>query len=117
MALCGLLPAIAGTLWAQRNGWEWNGRSFFAPGDFSVYLSYIAQVRNGHLLLQNSSTTEHLVPVLNIFWLLIGWFAFGSFPTAQALIGAAIICAAGLFILYRETRRGTRRPPVKRSSL
>jgi drug/metabolite transporter (DMT)-like permease len=52
-----------------------------------------------------------------VWALLIGWFAFGSFPTAQALIGAAIICAAGLFILYRETRRGTRRPPVKRSSL
>jgi drug/metabolite transporter (DMT)-like permease len=52
-----------------------------------------------------------------VWALVIGWFAFGSFPTAQALVGAAVICAAGLFILYRETIRGVRKPPVKRSSL
>jgi drug/metabolite transporter (DMT)-like permease len=52
-----------------------------------------------------------------IWALAIGWFAFGGFPSTQALAGAAIICAAGLFILYRETVRGVRKPPVKRSSL
>lgn len=52
-----------------------------------------------------------------VWALLIGWFVFASFPTAQALAGAAVICAAGLFILWREAIRGTRRPPVKRSSL
>lgn len=52
-----------------------------------------------------------------IWALLIGWFAFNTFPTASSLIGAAVICASGLFILYRETIRGTSKTPVKRSSI
>jgi len=52
-----------------------------------------------------------------IWALLIGWFAFGSFPTAASLIGAAVICASGLFILYRETIRGVAKAPVKGSSM
>ncbi len=52
-----------------------------------------------------------------IWALLIGWFAFNTFPTVNALAGAAVICASGLFILYRETMRGTGKPPIKRSSI
>ena len=52
-----------------------------------------------------------------IWALLIGWMAFGSLPTPQSMLGAAVICAAGLFILYRETIRGVRKAPVKGTSI
>lgn len=52
-----------------------------------------------------------------IWALAIGWFAFNTLPTAQSLIGAVVICASGLFILYRETIRGVGRPAVKRTSI
>ena len=34
--------------------------------------------------------------------LTIGWFVFSDVPTVQMLIGAAIVVAAGLFIIWRE---------------
>lgn len=52
-----------------------------------------------------------------IWALAIGWLAFDTLPTVQSLAGAAVICASGLFILYRETIRGTGRAPVKRTSI
>lgn len=47
----------------------------------------------------------------------IGWLVFDNLPGPQSLLGAAVICASGLFILYRETVKGVRKPPVKRSSI
>ncbi len=52
-----------------------------------------------------------------VWALLIGWLAFDGLPTAQSLLGAAVICASGLFILYRETIRGVRKAPEKATSL
>lgn len=42
-----------------------------------------------------------------IWALALGWLVFGEWPTALTLLGAAIIVATGLFILYRE--RGSMR--------
>lgn len=47
----------------------------------------------------------------------IGWLVFDNLPSSQSLLGAAVICASGLYILYRETVRGVYKPPVKRSSI
>lgn len=52
-----------------------------------------------------------------VWALLIGWLAFGSLPTLQSMLGAVVICASGLFILYRETIRGVRKAPVKQTSI
>jgi len=52
-----------------------------------------------------------------IWALAIGWLAFGTFPAANSLAGAAVICASGLFILYRETVRQVAKPPVKSTGL
>lgn len=46
-----------------------------------------------------------------------GFLVFGSIPSTQVLSGAGIICCAGLFILYRETKLGLKKPKLKRSSL
>ncbi len=43
----------------------------------------------------------------SILWGLVFGFAFfGDLPDAIMLVGAAIVVASGLYILYRETRRG-----------
>ena len=52
-----------------------------------------------------------------IWAIAIGWMVFDNLPGLQSLAGAAVICASGLFILYRETVLGLRKPPVKRSSI
>jgi len=41
-----------------------------------------------------------------IYGLLIGWLIFAEVPEAPVLVGAAIVIAAGLFILYRERKLG-----------
>ena len=49
--------------------------------------------------------------------LLFGWLVFGTFPAISVLLGAALICASGLFIIYREAVRGVKRGKIKGSSL
>ena len=44
-----------------------------------------------------------------IFALVLGYIVFGEVPTGAMLIGAALIVAAGLFILWRERRLGIQR--------
>ncbi len=42
----------------------------------------------------------------HLLWsVLLGWYLFGDFPDAHTWIGAAIVVASGLYILYRETIR------------
>jgi drug/metabolite transporter (DMT)-like permease len=47
----------------------------------------------------------------------LGYLVFDSVPSGQVIAGAAIIAGAGLFILYRETKLGLKKPRLKRSSL
>ena len=37
-----------------------------------------------------------------VWALLLGWLAFGDWPTPLTLLGAGIVVATGLFTLYRE---------------
>jgi len=41
----------------------------------------------------------------------IGYFVWGDVPTARFLVGAAIVMASGLYILYRETKLAAVRRP------
>lgn len=74
-AIVTTVPPIVGVLAAGSRGLEWNGRQFLSPGDFGVYLSYIAQAKEGRLLFANLNTTERLTPVLNVLWLSVGLLA------------------------------------------
>lgn len=57
---------------------------------------------------------------VGILWAtLFGWMFWGDWPDAQVFIGAAIVIASGLLILFRETRRAGRDPaaaPAKPSN-
>jgi drug/metabolite transporter (DMT)-like permease len=44
-----------------------------------------------------------------IWTLLFGWFVFGELPTAAVSVGATIVAAAGLFVLWRERQLGLKR--------
>ena len=50
-----------------------------------------------------------------IFAVAIGYFAFSEVPTRQTLIGAAIVIAAGVLIIWRERRLGIQREKSKRA--
>ena len=51
-----------------------------------------------------------------LWGLVFGYAFFGDLPDAIMLAGAAIVVASGLYILYRETRRGQDpTPPVMKS--
>ena len=45
--------------------------------------------------------------------LLVGFFVLGEVPTPIVLLGASLIVAAGVFIIYRERRLGVARDPAK----
>lgn len=44
----------------------------------------------------------------------IGWFVFAEAPTRPMLTGAALVIAAGLFIIWREHRLGLERPRARK---
>jgi drug/metabolite transporter (DMT)-like permease len=49
--------------------------------------------------------------------LLLGYLAFGELPTALVLLGALIIVAAGLFVIWRERRLGPLRERLPQGSV
>ena len=44
-----------------------------------------------------------------LFAFVIGYFAFNEVPTGLVIVGAAIVVAAGLFVLWRERQLGLKR--------
>jgi glycosyltransferase involved in cell wall biosynthesis len=95
VAALGCVAPLVGIWSARASGLEWTGRQFLSPGDFAVYLSYVAQAKQGVLLFRNFATTEKLVPVLNIFWLAVGLFA-----KAFRLSPLAAYYAARTFLIF-----------------
>jgi drug/metabolite transporter (DMT)-like permease len=54
----------------------------------------------------------------SMIWALgLGFALFGTFPDPPMLLGAAIVVASGIYIIYRETVRGIRRPAIKPTPL
>ena len=47
-----------------------------------------------------------------IWALILGYALFGDFPEPSVLVGAAVVIASGVYIIYRETVLGVERPPM-----
>ena len=68
----------------------------------------------GHILLTQSyryATASVIAPFdySTMIWaLLLGYWFFGEVPEALVLIGAAIVIASGLFVIWRERQLGVR---------
>ena len=54
---------------------------------------------------------------VNMLWaILIGWLVFSEIPVPEVVIGALIVIAAGIFVIYREHRLGLDRTKSRRAS-
>ncbi|MET0606381.1 MAG: DMT family transporter, partial [Beijerinckiaceae bacterium] len=51
-----------------------------------------------------------------IWAVLIGWVLFGDWPTAYIFVGAAIVTAAGMFVIWREHRLGIERKRARQAT-
>jgi hypothetical protein len=79
--ICGLLmiitifPVVYAYVDAP-SGMQYNGLNTVGVADYSVYFSYINQVKAGNILLRDYFTSEPQTGgMLNIFWLGVGWLA------------------------------------------
>jgi len=52
-----------------------------------------------------------------VWALILGYALFGEFPDWPMLIGAVVVIASGVYIIYRETVRGVERPKVTPTQL
>jgi hypothetical protein len=69
------VPVAVALVLASIHGQRWTGLQSLSPGDLSVYLSYIAQVKHGAVLLKDWYTTEPVIPSFNTLWFLVGMLA------------------------------------------
>lgn len=108
-----LVPALAFAPWAIAV-WQW-------PSDalsWALMLATGILGGGGHWLLikaHQSTGASTLAPFMytQIIWMIaLGWLIFADIPTAWTLLGAGIIIASGLYLLYREEviRRRSKRP-------
>jgi drug/metabolite transporter (DMT)-like permease len=44
----------------------------------------------------------------------VGYFAFNEIPTSRMLLGALVVVAAGLVIIYRESQLGLKRGQARK---
>ncbi len=97
------LPFAIAALTAPQ-GTVYTGISSVAPGDLNVYLSYLEQVRQGHLVLRDLFTAEPQVATLiNPFWLVLGLVGslFRLAPLATYVIARLGLGILLLVVLYR----------------
>ena len=104
-AMLPLLPWI----WTTPDGWlPWV--LMLATGVFGGF---------GHWLLilaHRLAPATVLAPFIysQIIWMIaLGWFVFGQFPDRWTFVGAGIVIASGLYLLYRERVRAVPEGPAR----
>eukprot|EP00903_Cladosiphon_okamuranus_P001897 g1895.t1 len=54
---------------------------------------------------------------VNMLWaIIIGWLVFSETPVGEVVLGALIVIAAGIFVIYREHKLGLDRTKARRAS-
>lgn len=97
----GLAMALPGIyFWQAPTGGEWSMACALAV------VSYFAQKGNIFAYKHGEASLLASLDYLRLIWAtLLGFLVFGDFPGAATWIGAAIVVAAAIFTIYRETRR------------
>ncbi len=86
-----------------------------SPGDFALLVCVGILGGIGQILLTQSyrfadaSLVAPFEYTTMVWAFLIGWFVFGQAPEKTVVIGALIVAAAGLFVLWREHKLGLAR--------
>jgi drug/metabolite transporter (DMT)-like permease len=83
-------------------------RDFVLLALFGVLAILALACVNRSLKLAPASVVAPYQYTLIVWAIVLGYFVFGDEPDLATLVGAAIIIAAGLFILWREQVRGRR---------
>jgi drug/metabolite transporter (DMT)-like permease len=54
---------------------------------------------------------------VNMLWaIIVGWLVFSEIPVPEVVLGALIVIAAGIFVIYREHKLGLDRTKARRAS-
>lgn len=97
-----LLPFIYGQLHAPPEK-SYNGLHALTHGDFSVYYSYINQIKNGQIVLYNNFTLEpQQHGIFNIFWFIVGITAriLHLSPSIALQLFKILLTPLAIIILY-----------------
>lgn len=98
-------------------GWVWP-----TPAQFAMLIGAGIAGGIGQILLTESyrhadvSVVAPFEYISLLFSIVIGYLVFHDVPTAEMLVGAAIVVAAGIFIIYREHRLGLERRRAREAS-
>src|SRR5690606_1526621 len=107
-ALFGLATLPFGWQWPS----AWDAAALVAAGIFGG----IGQVFLTQCYRFGDASTIAPFDYTSMIWVLIASLAvFGTWPSRTMLIGTAIVIAAGLFVIWREHRRGIERSRSKRA--
>jgi drug/metabolite transporter (DMT)-like permease len=100
---------MAGGLASLPFGWTmptWEGFGLFA---MTGTLQGVAQFLLVYAFIYGEAVVVAPFRYFLLLWAtLYGWLFFDALPRLDTVIGASIVCAAGLFIFYREVRHGRR---------
>lgn len=105
-------------------GWIWSSQAWFLPDAGISALLVLVGLSGGvgQILLTQSyryadASTIAPFDYANMIWaVILGWLIFSEVPVPEVLIGAAIVIAAGIFVIYREHRLGLDRTKNRRAS-
>lgn len=97
----GIAMALPGIyFWRAPTAGEW------AMAGALAVVSYFAQKGNIFAYKHGEASMLASLDYVRLIWAtLLGYLVFGDFPGASTWIGAAIVVAAAIFTIYRETRR------------
>jgi len=95
-----------------------------APGaaDLAIMVGMGVMGGMGQILVTESyqhAETSLVAPFdyTSMIWaVIIGWFLFGDWPATNIFIGAGIVIAAGIFVIWREHRLGLERKRARQAS-
>ncbi len=109
MMIVSTLCVMAGGLASLPFGWEmptWRGMGLFA---LTGTLQGAAQFFLVYAFVYGEAVVIAPFRYFLLLWAtLYGWLFFDALPRLETVAGASIVCAAGLFIFYREMRHGRR---------
>ena len=108
------VAALATVPW----GWVWPEPEVWAMLIGAGLFGGFGQIALTHSYrYADASTLAPFDYTMMLFSLVTGWFLFAEVPTLAVLIGAAIVIAAGLYILMRERKLGLSQPaPLRRNT-
>ncbi|MBO0343605.1 DMT family transporter [Roseibium sp. CAU 1637] len=105
-------------------GWIWPSQAWIMPEAPIAWLLVLVGLAGGvgQILLTQSyrfadASTIAPFDYTNMIWaILLGWFLFSEIPVLEVVLGAGIVIAAGIFVIYREHRLGLDRTKNRRAS-